>query len=118
MIGHIEPMKDGYGDKYITDLDLFNCKIGSGSRKENGTLRLYLGSQLQIYLNNTWNNITSNINFNHTLEFTLNGTKSILDVMTGRSKYNIGINGLPITNQYKTVMGACGFPSITGGRNI
>ena len=113
----------GYGDTYITDKTLNSIIIGANGSGSPGGLRV-TSSGFQVYLNGAWNTIVNNFvlrensNFSYTLEHAPIGFTNYLEIMTGQSLNNLGLNGYPLTNAYTTSMGAYPFPAIVGGRTI
>jgi hypothetical protein len=118
------PVKIGYLNSdqkekdYITDLKILNCKIGNGSLEENGVVRTVHEKTLEVFLDGSWHEVSSNITIGKSIEYIPVGYKRKLDISTGSSVDNFGLNGIPITNKYRTVVGAFGYPSQVGGRRI
>jgi len=116
--------KTGYGTTYITDKSLNNITVGSNGTASTGGLKVTTGGQLQVYLNGVWNTIVNNFvfredsSFGYTLEHQPVGFTNYIEIMTGETLGNLGLNGLPLTNGYKTVMGCMGIPATIGGRTI
>lgn len=117
--------KIGYGTTYITDKSLNNVTIGSNGTASNGGIRVTTAGVFQVNLNGTWYDI--DVRFTFRFDSTLNGYvfehqasgfTYYLDTMTGQSTTNLGSNGYPIMNAYKTSMGAVPSPCLIGGRVI
>lgn len=99
--------KKGYGSNYITDKALYNMVLGNSARTDNYGIRIDTSLQtplLQIYYNNKWNDLYSfDYTTNNELEYSNNN--STFDTWSGDSN-TLGLNDLPITQQYKTCAGA------------
>jgi hypothetical protein len=114
----------GYGTTYVTDKTLNNTVIGSNGNPTNGGVRVTTAGVFQIYLNGTWNTVVTNFvlredpTFGYTFEHMPIGFTNYIEIMTGQSLGNLGLNGLPITNAYQTSMGAYPVPAVVGGRAI
>lgn len=131
-IGLTAPMTDpsriGYGETWLSDKLIANVDIGSNANTANASatripIRAY-GSTLQIYVNGAWQTVVSNFVFTedsvwgYSLAHTPVGFTSQIEVMSGTSLHNLGLNGLPIVNHYNVSMGAYPVPAIVGGRTI
>lgn len=114
----------GYGTTYVTDKTLNNTVIGSNGTASTGGVRVTTAGVFQVYLNGSWNTVVTNFilredaTFGYTFEHMPVGFTQYLEIMTGQSLSNLGLNGLPITNAYKTSMGAYPAPAVIGGRSI
>ena len=115
----------GFSPTYVSNKTLTNIKIGySSSNLGTGSLRITSGNYLQVYLNSTWNNIVMNFVFredsdnNYTFEHQPIGFTSYIEVMSGNSINNLGLNGLPIVQQYRVDMGAYPSRNVLGGRSF
>lgn len=113
----------GYGNDYITDKSMNNVWVGANGRATSGGIRVISGV-FQIYLNGAWVDVVTNFTmredatYGYTLEHKPIGYTQWIEVMTGQSLNNLGLNGYPITNAYKTSMGAYPFIPQIGGRTI
>jgi hypothetical protein len=114
----------GYGLEYITDKTLNNVVIGSNGATSSGGLKVTTGGVLQVYLSGGWQTVVSNFifredsSYGYTLEHAPIGFTNYIEVMTGQSLNNLGLNGLPITNAYKTSQGAFPLTGVIGGGTI
>lgn len=115
-------------DGDITDYIFSNDAIGSNTNTANASatripVRAF-NSTLQIYVSGAWQTIVSNFIFKedslwgYALEHMPVGFTMYLEVMTGSSLNNLGLNGLPLVNHYNLSMGAYPVPAISGGRTI
>lgn len=100
----------GYGDDYVTDKLLAYCKIGGYASEEEGSVRNNAGT-FQIYLNGAWEDVVTNFRFredvngNYELEHKPVGFDMWLEVASGNSD-ELGLNGLPLVQNYSISMGA------------
>ena len=114
----------GYGVDYISDKALNYNTIGSNGNPVMGGFRVTTGGVFQVYANGQWNNVVINFTlredptFGYAFEHQPEGFTEWIDVMTGQSLENLGLNGLPLTNGYQSVQGCMGVPSVIGGRQI
>lgn len=111
--------KDGYYEDAITDKDISNSKIGSNANNEERSVRT-AATGLQLYLNGQWNDLyelylREDDTFGYVVEHLPIGFDEYIEVMTGNSLQNLGLNGRPITQQYKTSMGVYPAPQIIDG---
>lgn len=123
-IGIIPPTSAG-SDGVISDYSFVNGKIGGAGIAANGGIRFNTSTgYMQIYANSTWNNVVIGFTFEelsdygYALTHLPTGLTYKIEVMSGNSITNLGLNGLPITQGYITDMGA--YPSFqsVGGRTI
>lgn len=116
--------RNGISASFITDKAIINSTIGYSGVASAGGLRITTTGKFQIYLNSTWNDIVFNFVLrevsanNYALEHAPVGFANYLEMMTGMSLSALGRNGLPLTNAYKTSIGAYGYPGKVGGRAI
>lgn len=118
----------GYGTDYITDKTLNNIVIGSNGTASNGGVRITTAGSFDVNLLGTWYPVSANIILvedtsaptfaGFVYESKPVGYTQYIEVMTGSSVFNRGNNGYPITNAWKTSMGANPVPPIIGGRVI
>lgn len=114
--------RDGYYDDMITDKVLNHVVIGDNVRNEEGAPRTING-YFQIYLNGRWNDIVLNFRFvenpaeSYELEHQPIGFSGWYDVYSGNSN-TLGLNGLPLTQNYSTSMGAYSVPLIIDGGDL
>jgi hypothetical protein len=119
-----DPSSIGYGKGWISDKTLNNTVIGSNGTASTGGVRVTTAGVFQVYLNGSWNTVVTNFvlredaTYGYSFEHMPIGFTQYLEIMTGQSLYNLGLNGYPITNAYKTSMGAYPPPPIIGGRSI
>lgn len=101
--------RSGYHKDYITDKRISNSSFGSNAATVAGGVRYNATLlKLQGYLNSAWETIVSNlllVEVAGVLEHTPIGYTNRIAVFSGNSD-NLGLNGLPIIQGYKTSMGA------------
>jgi len=117
--------KLGYRPTYLTNKVLENITIGYSNKTtpDNGDLRITTGDYLQIYLGSKWNNIVFNLGFGlydigYTFYHDPVGFTERIEIMSGNSVTNFGLNGLPIVQQYVVSMGAYPSRTVLGGRTF
>ena len=110
----------GYGDGYVSDKTLAFVRLSEQAKEEEGAVRIKDGA-FQAYMNGGWETIVSNFRFredengNFELEHKPVGFKGWIEVNSGNSDL-IGVNGLPITQNYATSIGAYPIPlTLDGG---
>ena len=115
----------GYGTWYITDKTLNNVVVGHNGTAGEGGIRIDpTTANFQVYQSGGWQTLVANFifredsTFGYTLEHAPTGFTNYIEVMTGQTLSNLGMNGLPLTNGYQTVMGAYGVCSKIGGRTV
>jgi len=118
----------GIDTDWVSQKTLSDCYIGSNVDTTNASAtRIPLrasGSTLQIYVNGTWNTIVSNFvfrensSYGYALEHLPVGFTRYIEVMTGNSINDLGLNGLPLTHSYTNDMGAYPAGDWIGGRTI
>lgn len=113
---------DGISPYYITDKNLSNVRILENSLTQEGAVRTTTSGLFQIYLNGKWNTVVINFSlredstYGYTFEHQPVGFSNFIEIMSGNSSNNLGLNGLPITQGYSTSMGAFPVsPIIDGG---
>ena len=108
---------------HIVNYWLEDVVVGASGKTTTGGLRFY-GGYLQVYANSTWNNVVVGFTFSelagygYALTHQPTGLTYPLEVMSGNSITNLGLNGLPITQGYITDMGAYPSYQSVGGRVI
>lgn len=108
---------------HIVNYWLEDVVVGSSGKTTTGGLR-FNGGYLQVYANSTWNNVVVGFTFSelagygYALTHQPTGLTYPLEVMSGNSITNLGLNGLPITQGYITDMGAYPSYQSVGGRII
>ncbi len=119
----------GYGTTYISDKAINFCTIGANGNPVRGGFRVITvngNDELQVYINGAWQTVVNGLTliddaiFGYTFG-TIPDTGTLgyyLEAMTGDSLLNVGLNGLPITQAYKTSMGAYPPVATIGGRTI
>jgi hypothetical protein len=118
--------RTGYGDDYISDKAINACTIGANGVAVNGGVKVTTVGVLYFYsaATDSWQAIVANFVLQedsanqHTLEHAPVGFSNYIEIMTGQSLNNLGLNGLPLTNAYKTSLGPYPFPTVIGGRSI
>jgi len=99
----------GVHSEYITDKQICNCKIGSNAVAEQNSFRSNNGV-LQFYNNGAWEDVVTNFRFreddngNYELEHRPIGFNIWVEVNSGNSSV-LGLNGLPIVQNYHMSMG-------------
>jgi len=100
----------GYSAEYITDKTIYNSAIGGNDNTDEGGIRVS-DSTYQAYLNGVWNDIVLGFRFReddngaYELEHRPIGFDWWIEVMSGNSD-ELGLNGLPLAQQYSVSMGA------------
>lgn len=118
----------GYGDDYVSDKLLANVDIGNSADTSHASanrmpIRASNG-QFQVYANSQWNNIVVGFtfrmdsSFGYTLEYLPTGFTDYIEIMSGNSLNNLGLNGLPIYQNYKSSVGAYPYPVQIQGRSF
>jgi len=108
--------KAGYYTDAITDKTLSNILLGGNARTENGGLRIDVTQDpdtLEVYLRGAWQSII----YDFTTEYDdLRHTPldEQIHVQSGNS-VSVGLNGLPIVQDYQVSMGANPPPRIVDG---
>jgi hypothetical protein len=110
----------GYGVDYVSDKTLAFCRIGSSAFNEEGAVRIK-DNIFQTYINGAWQDVVTNFRFredgngSYELEHKPIGFTEWIEVLSGNSDL-LGLNGLPITQNYATSMGAYPVPlTLDGG---
>lgn len=112
----------GYSATYITDKTIYNSAIGGNANTDEGSIRVSSGTY-QAYLNGTWNDIVLGFRFReddngaYELEHRPIGFDWWIEVMSGNSD-ELGLNGLPLAQQYSVSMGAYPVHQQIVGREI
>jgi len=114
--------RSGYSATYITDKTIYNSAIGGNANEDEGSVRTSSGV-LQAYLNGTWADVVTGFRFRedsagyYELEHKPVGFTWWLEVMSGNSD-DLGLNGLPLVQQYRVSMGAYPVHEQIQGREI
>ncbi len=110
----------GYGDGYISDKTLAFVRLSEQAKEEDGAVRIKQGA-FQAYINGGWQTVVSNFRFRedanggYELEHKPVGFEWWIEVNSGNSDL-LGLNGLPLVQQYKVSMGAYPVPlTLDGG---
>ena len=110
----------GYGLDYVSEKTLAYCRIGASAFDEEGAVRIK-DNVFQTYMNGAWQDVVTNFRFredengDYELEHKPVGFDWWIEVNSGNSD-NLGLNGLPIVQNYKVSMGAYPVPlEIDGG---
>lgn len=110
----------GYGDKYISNKTIAYSRISSAAFDEEGAIRIK-DNVFQTYIGGEWQDVVTNFRFredengNFELEHKPIGFTGWIEVNSGNSDL-LGLNGLPITQNYATSMGAYPVPlQLDGG---
>lgn len=110
----------GYGDGYISDKTLSFVRLSEQAKEEEGAVRIKQGA-FQAYMNGGWETVVSNFRFredangDYELEHKPVGFEWWIEVNSGNSDL-LGLNGLPLVQQYKVSMGAYPVPlELDGG---
>jgi len=96
---------------------------GSNGTPVSGSIRQTVNT-LQAYLNGVWNTIVTGFRFRedsgagYVLEHQPVGFNDWLELDTGNSIENRGLNGLPIVQQYLVSPGAFPYPVIDSGGTV
>jgi len=112
----------GYSADYITDKAIYNSRILGNANSTEGSIRTSSGV-LQAYLNGTWADVVTGFRFRedsagyYELEHKPVGFTWWLEVMSGNSD-DLGLNGLPLAQQYRVSMGAYPVHEQIVGRSI
>ena len=96
----------GYTSEYITDKIVTNCRIGSNSGTGEGDLGVS-NSVLQVYLDGVRRSVVTGFTFQEGANGELEHKPSDdwVDVFSGNSNA-LGLNGLPLRQQYRSDIGA------------
>ena len=110
----------GYGNNYISNKTIAYSRISSAAFDEEGAIRIK-DNIFQTYINGEWQDIVTNFRFRedssgqYELEHKPIGFTGWIEVNSGNSDL-LGLNGLPITQNYATSMGAFPIPlTLDGG---
>ena len=110
----------GYGDGYISDKTLAFVRLSEQAKEEEGAIRIK-DNIFQTYITGAWQDVVTNFRFredgngSYELEHKPIGFTEWIEVLSGNSDL-LGLNGLPITQNYATSMGAFPVPlQLDGG---
>lgn len=102
----------GIGTDYIADKTLTNVVLGANGAAATGGVRVTTAGVFQVYLNGSWNTVVTNFilredsTYGYSFEHMPVGFTQYLEIVSGNSPYNLGLNGIPITQGYITSLGA------------
>ena len=110
----------GYGLDYVAEKTLAYCRISSSAFDEEGAVRIK-NNIFQTYIEGSWRDIPTGFRFrqdpdgNYEFEHKPTGFEWWIEVSSGNSDL-LGLNGLPIVQNYAVSMGAYPVPlEIDGG---
>ena len=110
----------GYGDGYISNKTIAYSRLSGAAFDEEGAIRIK-DNVFQAYIDGDWQDVVTNFRFredengNFELEHKPIGFTGWIEVNSGNSDL-LGLNGLPITQNYATSMGAYPVPlELDGG---
>lgn len=110
----------GYGNNYVSEKTLAYVRLSSAAFDEEGAVRIK-NNVFQTYMDGAWQDVVTNFRFRedengeYELEHKPIGFEWWIEVNSGNSD-NLGLNGLPIVQNYKVSMGAYPVPlEIDGG---
>ena len=110
----------GYGNDYVSEKTLAYCRIGASAFDEEGAVRIK-NNVFQTYIEGSWRDIPTGFRFrqdpdgNYEFEHKPTGFEWWIEVSSGNSDL-LGLNGLPIVQNYAVSMGAYPVPlEIDGG---
>lgn len=112
----------GYTAEYITDKAIYNSRILGNANATEGSVRTGSGV-LQVYLNGTWADVVTGFRFRedsagyYELEHKPIGFTWWVELSSGNSD-DLGLNGLPLAQQYRVSMGAYPVHEQIVGRSI
>lgn len=111
----------GYGIDYISDKRISNSSIGDNANTDVGGIRFNQTTlKFQVYYSGAWQNAVVGFTFDEAsdgrLRHTPSGHTETYDVFSGNSQ-SVGLNGLPISQQFKTDIGAYPDPLLISGGN-
>ena len=106
--------RTGYGDTYLVNKSINACTIGANGVAINGGVKVTTAGEFYFYsaATGTWQKLVANFvlcedaAFNYTLEHAPVGFLNYIEIMTGQSLNNLGLNGLPLTNGYRDLNGS------------
>jgi len=110
----------GYGSNYVSEKTLAYVRLSSAAFDEEGAVRIK-NNVFQTYMDGAWQDVVTNFRFRedengeYELEHKPVGFDWWIEVNSGNSD-NLGLNGLPIVQNYKVSMGAYPVPlEVDGG---
>ena len=113
--------KSGYYADAITDKKLSNVRLLYSVLDQAGSIRTTHNGTFQVYLNSVWNDVVINFRLredsagNYEFEHMPIGFTEWIEILSGNSN-TLGLNGLPLIQQYKASMGCLPVPlQIDGG---
>lgn len=114
--------RSGYAVDYITDKALYNVRVLGNANTGDGNLRTSSGV-FQFYANGAWNDVVTGFRFRedtsggYELEHRPVGFTWYIEITSGNSD-ELGLNGLPLAQQYRVSMGAYPVHEQVVGRSI
>lgn len=117
-----DSVRNGYGPDYVTDKRLSNVSVGDNAATATGGIRFnQTTSKFQVYYNSAWNDAVIGLTMQEATDRRLqhkpSGLSEYYDAMSGNSQ-TLGLNNLPIVQQYNASMGAYPPPQIVDGGNV
>lgn len=103
--------KAGYHKDWIAEKTIYHSKIGYSAVEEEGSIRV-TASGCQIYFDGSWQDVVMNFRLRednagyYEFEHKPIGFTMWLEIMSGNSMDDLGLNGLPLVQQYSVSMGA------------
>lgn len=103
--------KSGYTAEMITDKSIYNSRILGSAVDQAGSIRTTTSGTFQVYLNGTWNDVVINFRLRedstgaYEFEHRPVGFSEWIEILSGNGN-TLGLNGLPIVQQYTVSMGA------------
>ncbi len=113
---------NGYAPNGFSAKRASQFSIGGNDTTTDGAVRTINGT-FQVYLNGTWNDIVMNFRFRedsgygYSFEHMPIGFTEWIEVMSGNS-VDVGLNGLPLIQNYMSDMGAYPTPIIIDGGTL
>ena len=110
----------GYGLTWLSDKELANVWLGSNSNAREGALKEVAADGAYVYISGAWNKFVTGFRFyedaanGYVLEHQPVAGGFWIEVVSGDSTV-LGLNGLPIVQQYAASMGAYPSPLILDG---
>lgn len=112
--------RSGYTSEWITNKSIYNSRILGSSVEEDGSVKSEDGA-LSVYLNGAWEEVVTGFRFRQDddggyVEYLPLGFSRWVDVHSGNSTDDLGLNGLPLIQDYKADIGAYPTPIRVQGR--
>jgi hypothetical protein len=111
--------RQGYGKNYVTDKRLSNCNIGNNANSTDGSIQYDPTTQLlKINVGGTYQTIGVGVTLRNLAQYRYSVQQQPLtewiNVFSGDS-IDVGLNGLPLTQGYRTSIGAYPPPQTVSG---